>query len=62
MAPDGNLSLKSSLYTTVGGSVNAQGTTYIYIIPFSQAIPILQIAITDVLIHTHKDTHEVNLL
>lgn len=56
MVPDWNLSLKSSL-DTVDGSVNAQGASYMYIIPLPLATPILQITITDALVHMHKDTY-----
>lgn len=60
MVPDGNLSLKSSL-DTVGGSVNAEGTTYIFNIPFLLTIPVLSITPTDMLVHMHKDIKLSNL-
>lgn len=56
MAPDGNLSLKSSL-DSVGGSVFAEDTTmHTFNSQFHPASPMLGIASTDLLVHTHKHT------
>ena len=56
MASDGNLSLKSSL-NNVGGSVFAEDTTmHTFNSQFHAASPMLCIAPTDLLVHTHKHT------